>query len=89
MIVLPLTYCCIKNPSTSEKVNDSEKEKLQPQTIHGTYPSVIKQSLNFSFFDASFFKRFSISNETFLLCDTLMKLDTILKYQNCCSEDFI
>ena len=38
--------CLSDNPSTSEKHNDSENENLRQQTIHETYPSVIKQLLN-------------------------------------------
>ena len=37
-------------PSTSEKTNDSEDEKLQLKTIHQTKPSVMEQSLNNSFY---------------------------------------
>ena len=49
------TSTSLKNkPSTSEKTNDSEDEKLQLKTIHQTKPSVMEQSLNNSFYDPFF-----------------------------------
>ena len=53
----------VTNPCTSEKCNDSEDENLQLQAIHEIYLSVIKQSLNDSISDPSFFKDTSKFNE--------------------------
>ena len=47
---------------TSEISIDSEGEKLQPETIHQTNPSVMEQSLNNSSYDPSFFKHISQFN---------------------------
>ena len=43
-------------PATSYKYCDSEDENLELQFFHETFPSVIKQSLDDSFFVTSFFK---------------------------------
>ena len=43
-------------PSTSEKTDEPEDEKLQLKTIHQTKPSVMEQSLNNSSYDPSFFR---------------------------------
>ena len=41
----------LKNSSpTSDKTNNSEDENLQQQTIPGSHPSVLKQSVNNSFY---------------------------------------
>ena len=59
-----------KNAYTSEIFNDPENENLLLQTIPETYSSVIKQSLNNSFLEPSFFKYASKFNESFLPSDT-------------------
>ena len=46
----------LSNPAT---YNDSEDEHLQVRTIHELHPTLMKQSLNDSFFDPSFFKNTS------------------------------
>ena len=70
-----------RNPSTSEKYNDSENQNLQLKTIHELKQSAIKQSLNKSFFDPSFFKYTTKYNEFFLPPDTPLKFETILNHQ--------
>ena len=70
----------INNLSTSEKYMDSEK-KLQLQSFHETYPSVIKKSVKNSFLDPSFLTHLSKVNESLLLSDTPLKIETTLKNQ--------
>ena len=74
------------NPSTSEQHIDSENEILQLQTIHETYPSVIKESLIIAFFDPSFFDPsfFIYTSKYSEICmppDTPFFVETILNYQ--------
>ena len=51
------------------------------QILQETYLSVIKQSLNESFFDPSFCKNTSESNELCLPPDISLIIERILKYQ--------
>ena len=71
-----------KVSSTFEKYKDSEAENRQLQTTHESYPSLIKQSLNFSFYDPLLFKHTSKFIELFLPPETTMYVVTELKYQN-------
>ena len=76
------------NPFTSEKSEKFTYRNLQVQTIHEIYPSVIKQSLNNSFFDPSFFKPTSKYNDFFSPPATLFDIEGTVKYQKkSCSED--
>ena len=75
--VLSLTI----NPSIAEECNDSENEILKLQSIHETYSSVVKQSLNDLFFDPSFFKYISKIIELSLPPDTPLNIETILQYK--------
>ena len=48
MMLFPLIFLPIINPSTFEKCNDSDIGKLQRQTFHEIHPSAIKQSMKIS-----------------------------------------
>ena len=69
-----------KNPSTSEKFNDSENHILQMQFFHRTYTSAIKQPFRILIFDPSFFEYASDFKDFFLLPDNRLIFETILNY---------
>ena len=69
----------ISIPYTTKNYHDSENETLKVQTIQETYPTVIKQSLNVSLFDPSFFNYRSKFLNFFPL-DTPLKIEIIFNY---------
>ena len=80
MILFP-DFLLAHNPSTFGKHNDPANENLQMETIHETYPSVIKQSLIYPSLDPSIFKVSLKLFEIFSPTDTILNFETILKYQ--------
>ena len=60
----------------------SLQTKIYNCKLNETYPSILNQSLNDSFFDPSFFRRTIKINEIFFPPHNPINLETNLMYQN-------